>query len=81
MMICADCGEMFEEAVDLFETHGFHYPPYERLYACPHCQSTDIHDTFRCELCGEWIAGEYIVTADDNRICCECYTLHDIFDD
>ena len=30
---------------------------------------------------GEWITGEYIVTTDDNRICCECYTRHDIFDD
>lgn len=81
MLICRDCGALFEQAAILIERHGLDTPPYEELLACPRCRSTDIHHAHRCDVCGEWIDSGYIKTADGNHICDECYTRHDIEED
>ena len=53
---------------------------YEELLVCPCCGETSIFPACRCDLCGEWITGEYIKTLDGDRICGECYTRHDAGD-
>lgn len=50
---------------------------YEELLVCPCCGETSIFPAYRCDLCGEWITGEYVKTLDGDRICGECYTHHD----
>ncbi len=81
MLICVECGALFERAKVVFERHGMDTPPYEELFVCPYCESTDIHQSHRCNVCGDWITGSYVETVDDNRICDGCYTKHDVEDD
>ena len=59
MLICVDCGTLFEQARTIVERHGLDTPPYEELRACPLllCYQRSV-PTFRCDLCGEWITGE-----------------------
>ncbi|MBQ8893393.1 MAG: hypothetical protein IJ043_03180 [Clostridia bacterium] len=35
---CENCGCVFEEPLICYETHGFPYPPYERIGCCPDCR-------------------------------------------
>ena len=74
MLICGECGSLFERARTIVERHGLNTPPYEELLVCPCCGETSIFPACRCDLCGEWITGEYIKTLDGDRICGECYT-------
>lgn len=81
MLICVECGALFEQAKIVLERHGLDTPPYEELCVCPHCEETNIHQAHCCDVCGEWITGGYVVTVDGNRICDDCYTKHDVEDD
>ena len=80
-MLCVGCGSLFETARRVVERHGLDSPPYEEYLACPCCGGTDLRSTNRCDVCGHWITGEYILTVDGNRICNDCYVEHDIEDD
>jgi formylmethanofuran dehydrogenase subunit E len=79
MYLCVDCGKLFEEPKDYFETHGFMSRPYETWSGCPHCGGAYV-ETIRCDVCGKWITGEYVELNDGDKICDECYTLMDIMD-
>lgn len=79
MYVCVDCGKLFEEPKECVETHGFKAPPYETWYGCPHCGGAYVK-TMQCDVCGKWIAGEYVELNDGDKICDECYTLMDIMD-
>lgn len=81
MLICMECGALFEQAKVVFEQHGLDTPPYEEFGVCPRCESTDICQSHRCDVCGEWITGGYVEIVDGNRICDDCYTKHDVEDD
>ncbi len=81
MLICLDCGAIFEQARIVFERHGLDTPPYEELLVCPRCESTEIHPAHRCDVCGEWITDSYIKTADGERICGDCYSRCEVEDD
>ena len=39
MLICLDCGAIFEQARIVFERHGLDTPPYEELLVCPRCEA------------------------------------------
>lgn len=81
MLICSECGILFEQAKIIYEHHGLDDPPFEVLYVCPCCEGTNIHLARRCDLCGEWITGSYIVTTDGNHICDDCFTKCDVEND
>lgn len=81
MLICVECGALFEQAKTVVERHGLDTPPYEEYLACPHCSGTNIHQARRCDVCDEWITDGYIKTLGGERICDECYTRHDVEDD
>ena len=80
MLICGECGSLFERGRTIVERHGLDTPPYEELLVCSCCGETSIFPAYRCDLCGEWITGEYVETLDGDRICGECYTRHDAGD-
>ena len=80
MLICLDCGAIFEQARIVFERHGLDTPPYEELLVCPRCESTEIHPAYRCDVCGDWITNSYIKTADGERICGDCYSRCEVED-
>lgn len=79
MFICLDCGEIFEEPKIFTETHGLDSPPYEKLYGCPECGG-NFTEAFECDVCGEYIDDEYIITDKGDRICNNCYTVYNIYD-
>jgi len=41
---CYNCDEMFSRPIRIIERHGWTYPPYEELMACPYCGSNDIEE-------------------------------------
>ena len=73
MFICLNCGELFEEPISWYERHGLDTPPYEELSGCPYCKM-EYAETYRCDVCGESITGDYIKLENGERICSECYT-------
>ena len=81
MLICAECGSVFEMARTLFERHGHETTSFEELNVCPNCESTNIHAAHRCEVCGDWITGKHIRLMTGERICESCYSLNTIDDD
>jgi predicted nucleic acid-binding Zn ribbon protein len=54
MYICLECGCEFENPKKLTETHSLPNPPYEKIYVCPNCNSTDIESKkiLHCHCCG-----------------------------
>ena len=67
MLICNECGAVFEEPKIIAEKH-----PYGMSYAtehwavCPHCDSTDIQDAQRCTRCESYVAelrDDYVTSA------------------
>ena len=74
MFRCADCGEMFEIPKKYTETHGLETPPYEIFYGCPRCAGAYSHIKY-CSICGEPIIGEYIILANEDFICNNCYII------
>ena len=67
MLICNNCGEVFDEPKIERETHGLDCPPYEAIAVCPHCEDTDICEAKKCERCGEYFAEL------DEGLCDVCY--------
>ena len=41
MFRCLECGEAFEETLEIKETHGLSTPPYETRYVCPKCKGNN----------------------------------------
>lgn len=37
MLVCAECGHLFEEPRRVVDRHGLDTPPYEVTYVCPSC--------------------------------------------
>ena len=81
MLICVECGAVFEQPQHVIERHGLDTPPYEEYDACPNCGGSNLHEARRCDVCGNWITGGYVLTIDGCRICDDCYTRHDVEDD
>ena len=79
MFLCLDCNRVFEEPKQHIDRHGLDAPPYEIWSCCPYCGG-DYVSTTSCDVCGEWISGEYIQTANDDYICSKCYQVKDIED-
>lgn len=44
MYQCYNCDATFEKPEKIIDTHGWDYPPYEEVMACPHCGSDDIEE-------------------------------------
>lgn len=79
MYICLDCEALFTVPEKYTETHGLDCPPYEEYSGCPNCGGT-YAETFKCDRCGKYIAGDYVEVACGNLYCEDCYTLRSIGD-
>ena len=81
MLICLDCGAIFEQARIVFERHGLDTPPYEKISMCPFCGGVSLRNAYPCSICGGWITGSHIITLDGQRICDGCYIRYEGPDD
>lgn len=70
--ICLDCLNTFDELikVDSFEQYGYFSPCCSGAYAY----------SANCDICGEYITDDYIKTKNNQIICEECFTRHNIAD-
>ena len=77
MYICLDCGCIFENPRKYVETHGLDLPPYEEWNGCPWCGGA-YAETFKCDLCNDWINGQYIEIKNGYKYCEECFQIKEI---
>lgn len=80
MYVCLECGRLFEEPKRYIETHGLDSPPYEASKGCPDCGGAYV-ETAECDMCGEWITGDYIELSDGKVVCENCYMERDVSED
>ena len=73
MLVCIDCGQLFESPKHYAERHNLEAGPYEEWDGCPYCNGA-YTEAYECDGCGEWITGEYIKTKNNERYCENCYT-------
>lgn len=77
MYVCKECGVIFEAPTEYTERHGLDAPLYEMWSGCPKC-SGSYTNTFKCDVCLEYISGEYIAVINGMKICEECFTTNNI---
>ena len=77
MFACLNCGYTFETPRHWEEHHGLEHGTFEKWSGCPECGESYV-ETYRCEECGEWVAGPYVKLSDGRRFCEECHTVYDL---
>ena len=77
MLICLDCGCVFDEPKHWIETHGLDSPPYEEWDGCPSCGGA-YAETYKCDGCNDWICGTYAETKNGNKYCENCYEIREV---
>lgn len=60
MYLCTQCGCEFKNPVKLTEKHNLDNPPYENIYVCPICKSTNFEKekVYHCRCCGAKLSGD-----------------------
>lgn len=55
MFYCRDCGHNFDKPDKIFENHKLNSPPFEKMYICPNCKSSNIKEKAvrYCRYCGK----------------------------
>ena len=77
MLICLDCGCVFDEPKHWIETRGLDSPPYEEWDGCPSCGGA-YAETYKCDGCNDWICGTYAETKNGNKYCENCYEIREV---
>jgi hypothetical protein len=76
-MICLDCGHLFDEgeASTWKEGRGEYWGMecYESVSGCPQCHGS-YAKAVKCDICDEYIDGDYMMTEDGQRFCMHCLT-------
>lgn len=68
MLICEQCGEVFEQAKVIVELHPYgNGVAEEEWYVCPRCEGSRITEAQLCNHCGE-----YFSELEDG-LCEDCY--------
>ena len=80
MKLCLECGAQFYEAATYTETHGLDVPPFEVKSGCPVCGGVFV-DALQCDVCGEWITGNYVKIGGRMIVCDNCYSCRNVEDD
>ena len=74
MFICNECGFVFDEPKEFYETHGLSTPPYEKWLLCPNCDETDFSEAIECSRCGELMSEKFAKSDDSLQPLCDvCY--------
>lgn len=76
MLMCYDCGAVFEYPKLIYERHGQDDPPFEPIYMCPACKGMDVCDAVQCDCCCEYTCATYVETQDGLCYCDNCYQIH-----
>ena len=80
LLVCTECGHLFEEPKYWQETHGLDSGPYETWSGCPRCYGSYV-ETFTCDCCEEWIVDNYIKISDGQRLCNNCFSYKELGDE
>ena len=81
MFLCTRCGKIFDEPIAFFgeKTEHFGIPCREEFSGCPSCGNSFV-ETYRCDVCNEYIVGDYILTNDNKKYCEDCYLEYNIYE-
>ena len=77
MLICLDCGWIFEEPNQWVEKHNLDSPPYEKFSGCPMCDGA-YTEAIECDICGKYIVETYVEVSDGQLICERCYIVKEL---
>lgn len=60
MYTCLECGCEFKNPIKLTEKHNLKTPPFELIYVCPTCKSTDFAESnlHHCRCCGAKLSSD-----------------------
>lgn len=74
MCICNNCGAILENTVSIHEYHDeLDDKSVEVYHGCPFCKCDDVMEAVQCDLCGEFVAYDYIRLKDGTIACSDCY--------
>ena len=77
MYICNNCGAIIENTISIHEYHDeLDDKPIEEYHGCPYCKCSDVVEAVQCDLCGEYIAYDYVKLKDGTIACSDCYTTY-----
>lgn len=77
MIVCDNCGAVFKTACIVNERMDSDNPKsFQTYWGCPHCKSDQLTYAFKCDMCGEYVAHDYVRLADGTVACNNCYTLY-----
>ena len=77
MLVCKECGEVFEDPNEYVNRHvPENYLYNEHYTGCPYCGGAYVEAQI-CDCCGDYITGDFVVI-DDQVYCDNCFTLHNI---
>jgi hypothetical protein len=80
LLVCLDCGYIFETPQHYTDTHGMDTPPYEHFTGCPKCSGA-YTQARECDCCHKWIRGEYVAISNGDRFCEDCFTKCNLGDE
>lgn len=77
MYICNNCGAVIENTISIHEYHDeLDDKPIEEYHGCPYCKCSDVDEAVQCDLCGEYIAHDYVKLSDGTIACSDCYETY-----
>lgn len=77
MYICDNCGALITSLIPIHEYHNeLDENKIEIYYGCSRCRSPNVTEAKQCDLCGEYVAHDYIILKDGTVVCSQCYTMY-----
>lgn len=74
MYICDNCGAVFENTISIREHHNeLDDETTEEYHGCPVCKNSSVLKAVQCDLCGEYVAYDYVKLKDGTIACSDCY--------
>ena len=74
MYICDNCGAVFENTVSIREHHNeLDDKAVEEYRGCPVCKYGGVLEAVQCDMCGEFVAYDYVRLKDGTIACSDCY--------
>jgi len=82
VLICLNCYAIFSEPTlyNNGELEYFGFPCRETYLGCPECGG-EYATAHECSECSDYIKTDYIITANGNRICDNCYKTCSVGDE
>lgn len=80
MYVCVECGYIFNSyKINNNPCVCFGFPCSEKTKGCPKCGGS-FTEAIKCNICREYIDGDYVELDNGSCVCDSCYRLKNIKD-